>query len=122
MVATPRNRRHDDFPGSSAGAGRVVSADGRAIPAASLEQLERLDDTFFAALNGDPLALDDAAKAWRQAGLEVDARLLDETRRHYVRRARSRWRRAMERPERRLAAGFAALEVLGLLGEEPVAA
>ncbi|CAL1151141.1 unnamed protein product [Cladocopium goreaui] len=123
MVATSDNLIHTAHPGSPAGAVcHVVSADGRAIPERSLEEIERLDDTVFAALAGDPGALDAAAVAWRQAHQAVDRRLLDEARTHYVRRARSRWRRAQRKPEERIAHAFAALEILGLFGERPEAA
>lgn len=94
---------------------QVVAADGRRIPADSLERIERLDDTVFAALAGDAAALEAAGNAWRDARESIDARLLDEARQHYVRHARSRWQRSQSRPEKSLTVGFAALEVLDLL-------
>lgn len=96
---------------------RVVAGDGRPIPCDTLDRLERLDDTVFAALAGDPQALDAAADAWREAADAVDRCLLDETRQHYVQRARSRWRRVQQEPDDRLTVGFAAEELLRLFGE-----
>lgn len=122
MVAPAPNRRSVHQPafglgsGSHAAVSLVVGADGRRIPGESLEQLERLDDTVFAALGGDARALDEASQAWREAQQSVDQRLLDEARQHYLQRARSRWLKSQRRPSERLADGFAALEILGLLG------
>lgn len=122
MVASapPRHSIHEPAFGPGVGSpsvvALVVSADGRRIPGESLERIEQLDDTVFAALGGDAGALDQAAHAWREAQRSIDRRLLDEAREHYARRARSRWRQSQRRPAERLADGFAALEILGLLG------
>ncbi|MEQ8847006.1 hypothetical protein [Botrimarina sp.] len=102
-------------PGAASPNARVVGRDGRAIPRDSLERLERLDDAVFAALAGDPDALDAAAGLLHEASGAVDRRLLNETRQHYIRRARSRWRRAQGEPSQRLTLGFAAEEILNLL-------
>lgn len=96
---------------------RVVASDGRRIPRESLERLERLDDAVFGALRGDAGALEEASEAWREALRTVDERLLDETREHYVRRARSRFRTSQQQADERLTVGFAALEIMGLFGE-----
>lgn len=93
----------------------VVAEDGRRISRESLDRLERLDDTVFAALAGDADALEQFGTAWRDARGAVEAELLDETRRHYLDRARSRWARSQTTPTDRLTVGFAALEVLALL-------
>lgn len=116
MVA-PAPTRHTIHPPAAGPAWtpNVVTAEGQRIPIESLEHLEQLDDTVFAALSGDALALDAAAMAWRNASETIEPTLLDETRRHYVRRARSRWRHAKQRPREQLAVGFAALEILRLL-------
>lgn len=127
MVAASQRRR---APTPLAGAGRsprgaaespvgslVVGRDGRTIPRETLERLERLDDTVFAALAGDPQALDAAAAAWTDARRSVDGRLLDEARQHYLRRAESRWQRVRRHPAERLTLGFAAQEILGLFGD-----
>lgn len=109
----PRTQRDVALPIGS----RVVSSDGAAISDESLERLERLDDTVFAALRGDAGALDEAGRAWRDAAAHVDARLIQQAREVYVRRARSRWRRSLQRPEERITLGFAAQEILSLLGD-----
>lgn len=127
MVAPAQPRRTIHQPAFRPGlesqvtVSQVVGADGRRIPGDSLEQLEQLDDTVFAALGGDAHALDEAARAWHEAQTSVDPRLLDESRREYVRRARSRWRGSQRQPAERLATGFAALEILGLLSNDAAA-
>lgn len=127
MVAPAETRHTIHQPALGPGLGsrgpvsQVVSADGRRIPGESLERLERLDDTVFAALGGDAKALNEASKAWQEAQAAVDQRLLNETRRHYVQRARSRWHGSQRRPAERLGSGFAALEILGLLGSDAAA-
>ncbi|QDT67184.1 hypothetical protein MalM25_00810 [Planctomycetes bacterium MalM25] len=118
MVAAKPKRRPLTKPSAGpALVSHVVAADGQRIPSDSLDRLEQLDDTVFAALSGDAGALDEAAEAWREAQAAVDNGLLNETRAHYVRRARSRWRRSQKRPGEQLAVGFAALEILGLLSD-----
>lgn len=118
MVAAQSKRRPLAKPSPGpALVSHVVAADGRRIPSDSLDRLEQLDDTVFAALSGDAGALDEAADAWREAQHTVDDGLLSETRAHYVRRARSRWRKSQQRPGEQLAVGFAALEILGLMAE-----
>lgn len=103
-----------------AGGFHVVVAGGRPISDDTLDRLEALDDTVFDALDGDAEALDRAEAAWRDADRRIDAQLLEETRRQYVARARSRWRQSQRGGHTdRLARGFAALEVLRVLGEEP---
>ncbi|MEO0530492.1 MAG: hypothetical protein AAF266_07925 [Planctomycetota bacterium] len=116
MVASAHRHRTVPPPAAlPAWSSHVVTAEGQRIPSESLERLERLDDTVFAALAGDPGALDAAAEAWREASDAIDPGLLDDTRQHYVRRARSRWQQAKRRPGEQLAVGFAALEILRLL-------
>jgi hypothetical protein len=118
MVATALNRRTLPAPPTGPVCGsHVVTGDGQQISCESLERLERLDDTVFAALSGDAAALEAVRKQWREASRAIDAALLDETREHYLDRARSRWRRSQESPSDRLTLGFAALEVLALLDD-----
>ncbi|TWU00697.1 hypothetical protein Pla108_16490 [Botrimarina colliarenosi] len=114
MVATALPRRMSP-PARQAEVSHVVAPDGRRIPFDSLERLEQLDDTVFAALSGDPAALETVRAAWREASGSVDAALLNETRQHYIDRAQSRWRRSQQSPSDRLTLGFAALEVLAML-------
>lgn len=118
MVAPAMTRRPFHTPPTGqAGGSHVVAADGRRIPRESLERLESLDDTVFAALSGDAAALETVRAAWREATREIDPELLDEARRHYLDRAKSRWRRSQRSSSDRLTLGFAALEVLALLDE-----
>lgn len=113
---------HESHPAHQpALAGNVVVAGGQAIPPEDLETIERLDDTIFAALEGDAQALDSAAGEWRAANQTIDPSLLDESRRQYERRAKTIWRRYERRPDQGLATGFAALEILGLLEEREAA-
>lgn len=112
----------DGEPGGPRAAGqpttavRVVSASGRPIPQEQLELIEALDDAVFAALDGDADALDRAPGLWRKTRRLAAGFVLEESRRQYVRRAKSVWRQSRCDPGRRLAAAFAAEEVLGLVG------
>lgn len=118
MVASALTRRSTHQPPlGTASESHVVTAGGRRIPAESLERLERLDDTVFAALSGDAGALDKAAAEWRAAAETLDPGLLNETRAHYLKRAESRFKCSQESAEEKLTVGFAALEILGLLGD-----
>lgn len=99
----------------------VVGAKGEAIAPDALDRLEQLDDTVFAALNGDAHALDELAIRWREALRSVDAALVAESKQEYVRQARSAWKRSVKQPASRLASGFAALELLELLDETDAA-
>lgn len=95
----------------------VSGATGLEIGAAALERLEELDDAIFAALQGDPEALDRSRKLWRGVAREVAAPLVAESGAHYARQARTVWDATHSSPERSLARAFAALEVLGLIEE-----
>jgi hypothetical protein len=88
------------------------------IGAAALERLEALDDAVFAALEGDPVALDRSQALWTDATRVVDARLLAESRAQYARHAQTVWDASRNSPVDSLGRAFAALEVLGLLGDE----
>lgn len=80
-----------------------------------IAQLESLDDIIFAAINGDPHALETSQKAWRDAVQTVGSEAIEETRRQYLRYAQSVWeslRRQPFQPPHRI---FAAIEIIGLL-------
>jgi hypothetical protein len=118
MVAPAPHRRLIAAPlAGAAEVSCIVAGDGQRIPRESLDRLERLDDTVFAALAGDAGALERLREAWREAAVGVEAPLLAETRKHYLDRAKSRWARSQTTAAERLTVGFAALEVLALLGE-----
>ena len=93
----------------------VVGSQGEAIGNVTLHHLEGLDDAVFEALAGDPDALDDAARRWRDAVRRVTPKLLAESRRQYARRARSTWGYAQQALAERLPLAHAALEILGLV-------
>ncbi|MEO1495803.1 MAG: hypothetical protein AAFV43_01505 [Planctomycetota bacterium] len=67
---------------------RVVSQRGSVIAPATLERLELLDDALFAALAGDGHAVEAFLSLWGQAADDTPAELLEDSRRHYVRRVR----------------------------------
>ncbi len=102
----------------SFGSHRVVSPLGQSIPADDLEQLEQLDDTVFAALDGDAEALDSVARRWRAAVRSLDKELIKQSREQYLRKAKSVWRRSTSKPALRLSNGFAALELLELFSDK----
>ena len=54
-------------------------------------RLEWLDDLMFAAIEGDPVALDHAADAWHKTRDELGDIALEESRLQYMRRAQSVW-------------------------------
>ncbi len=122
MLSTSHHPAHDSETHQHAGLGhRVVGTRGESIPPETLDRLEQLDDVVFAALGGDPLALDQLANRWREAVRTVDASLVDESRREYIHHARSLWNRSKRQPEARLPEGFAALELLEVLREDEAA-
>ena len=96
---------------------RYVGAAGEAIPTPVIERLERLDDVVFAALSGDADALNEAPARWREALRTISPELLETTRAEYLRRAGTQWNESIRSPAARLTKGFAALEILDLLGE-----
>ncbi|TWT47328.1 hypothetical protein [Botrimarina hoheduenensis] len=69
---------------------RVVTQRGQTIAPPVLERLEELDDALFAALDGDPAALDGFIRQWKAARGSTPDELLEDSRRHYVRHARAR--------------------------------
>lgn len=80
-----------------------------------IARLESLDDVIFAAIEGDPAALQAATDAWRRVVAELGPETVEETRRQYLRYAQSVWdtlRQEAEQPPQRI---FAAIEIIGLL-------
>jgi hypothetical protein len=78
-------------------------------------RLEWLDDLMFAAIDGDPLALDCAADAWQKTRDELGEPALEESRRQYVRRAQSVWHKLRSEPNHPPHKVFAAIEIISLL-------
>jgi hypothetical protein len=80
-----------------------------------IAQLESLDDVIFAAIDGDPAALQESGTAWQRAVEELGQDTIEETRRQYLRHAQSVWenlRRQKTQPPHKI---FAAIEIIGLL-------
>jgi hypothetical protein len=80
-----------------------------------IAHLEALDDVIFAAIDGDPAALQGAGQAWQQAIAELGSDAIEETRRQYLRHAQGVWeslRHQEAQPPHKI---FAAIEVIGLL-------
>jgi hypothetical protein len=80
-----------------------------------IAQLESLDDVIFAAIDGDPAALQESCAAWQRAVEELGQDTIEETRRQYLRHAQSVWenlRRQKVQPPHKI---FAAIEIIGLL-------
>ena len=78
-------------------------------------RLEWLDDLMFAAIEGDPVALEAAADAWKKALAELGTVAVEESRRQYLRRAQSVWNELRHRPNHPPHKLFAAIEMISLL-------
>ena len=78
-------------------------------------RLEWLDDLMFAAIDGDPVALDCAADAWQRTRDELGEPALEESRQQYVRRAQTVWRTLRCEPNHPPHKVFAAIEIISLL-------
>jgi hypothetical protein len=80
-----------------------------------IARLEWLDDLMFAAIDGDPVALDCAADAWQRTREELGEHALEESRQQYVRRAQTVWRTLRYEPNHPPHKVFAAIEIISLL-------
>ena len=80
--------------------------------------LEWLDDLMFAAIDGDPVALEAAAEAWTKALAELGTHVVEESRRQYLRRAQSVWNSLRNEPNHPPHKVFAAIEVISLLADK----
>jgi hypothetical protein len=81
-----------------------------------VRQLEELDDTIFAAINGNADALDRAATTWKTAVERLGPEPLAESRRQYLRFATCVWENLHRRVNQPLHKTYAAREVIDLLG------
>jgi hypothetical protein len=80
-----------------------------------IARLEALDDVIFAAIDGDPSALQQSVHAWERAVAELGHDTVEETRRQYLRHAQGVWetlRHQEVQPPHKI---FAAIEIIGLL-------
>lgn len=78
-------------------------------------RLEWLDDLMFAAIDGDPVALDYAADAWHKTRSELGDTALEESRQQYMRHAQSVWHTLRGEPNHPPHKVFAAIEIISLL-------
>lgn len=78
-------------------------------------RMEWLDDLMFAAIDGDPAALDCAADAWRKTQDELGRAALEESRQQYLRRAQTVWHTLRREPDHPPHKVFAAIEIISLL-------
>jgi hypothetical protein len=78
-------------------------------------RLEWLDDLMFAAIEGDPVALEAAADAWHKLLEELGAQAVEESRRQYLRRAQNVWNTLRHQPNHPPHKVFAAIEVISML-------
>ena len=74
-----------------------------------------LDDVIFAAIDGDPVALDSAAATWQGTLEELGRETVEESRQQYLRLAKSVWESAQANSNGTSEYPFAAIEVIGLL-------
>src|SRR6185295_11243021 len=90
-------------------------AEGQLDPIA---RMEWLDDLMFAAIDGDPVALDHAADAWQKTREELGQDALEESRQQYLRRAQSVWHSLRHEPNHPPHKVFAAIEIISLLARK----
>ena len=80
-----------------------------------IARLEWLDDLMFAAIDGDPVALDYAADAWHKIRVELGDSALEESRLQYMRHAQTVWHSLRGQPNHPPHKVFAAIEIISLL-------
>jgi hypothetical protein len=80
-----------------------------------IARLEWLDDLMFAAIDGDPIALDHAADAWNKTRDQLGDSALEETRLQYMRHAQTVWHSLRGQPNHPPHKVFAAIEIISLL-------
>lgn len=113
MSYSPEKRNQSGTEKPRADGVVVSTPDGAAIEQDLLEKLEDLDDAIFAAIDGDPEALDNARHLLLTAEIDIDGFLLEEAREQYARRAEAVWQAERQTAHgESLAKSFAALEVL----------
>ena len=80
-----------------------------------IARLEALDDVIFAAIDGDPAALQESVEAWQRAVTELGRDAIEETRRQYLRHAQGVWESLRHQEVQPPHKVFAAIEIIGLL-------
>ena len=84
-------------------------------PLDPIARMEWLDDLMFAAIDGDPVALDHAADAWKTTREELGQEALEESRQQYLRHAQNVWHTLRTEPNHPPHKVFAAIEIISLL-------
>lgn len=113
MKANARNVKRRPCAAGPAGPAAQVDLDPDV-----LARLEYLDDTIFAAIDGNAEALDRSARTWSEAVEELGWETIEESRQQYLRRARSEWQRLRNEAGHPPQKSFAALEIIALLSDE----
>jgi hypothetical protein len=80
-----------------------------------IARLEWLDDLMFAAIDGDPVALDHASDAWHKVRDELGDSVIEESRLQYMRHAQTVWHSLRGEPNHPPHRIFAAIEIISLL-------
>jgi len=116
-VLTHRDSRAatDEHCGAHFGPAHTVHLNHSETNPDVVSRLEWLDDLMFAAIEGDPVALDGAAAAWKQALEELGQRAVEESRLQYMRHAQSVWNDLRHEPNHPPHKVFAAIEVISIL-------
>ena len=78
-------------------------------------RLEWLDDLMFAAIEGDPIALETAADAWKRTVDDLGLTTLEESRLQYLRRAQTVWNTLRHDPNHSSDRVLATIEIISLL-------
>jgi hypothetical protein len=78
-------------------------------------KLEWLDDLMFAAIEGDPIALETAADAWRKTVDDLGRPAVEESRQQYLRRAQIVWGTLRLDPHHSRERVLATIEIISLL-------
>ena len=112
--STPPNRNGAEFDWPHPH--RAFYTDADLDPTA---RLEWLDDLMFAAIDGDPVALDFAAEAWNKTVDELGNTALEESRLQYMRHAQTVWHSLRGQPNHPPHKIFAAIEIISLLAHKP---
>ncbi len=84
-----------------------------------VRELEKLDDTMFSAIRGEPEALALAEALWHQVVRSLGPELVEESREQYLRYAMTVWEESQAEQEQRTPEhAAAALEIITLLSED----
>ena len=116
--ANPESRSADKELGTAHfGPARAVRLSHSETDPDVISRLEWLDDLMFAAIEGDPVALEGAIEAWKKTLDDLGAAAVEESRRQYLRRAQSVWNALRHQPNHPPHKVFAAIEVISLLAD-----